>query len=176
MRKRVDRSSGADTSSARARGGSRPAEPRGRDPNARGSEIIIKSEARGSASGFQCNEAEETASRRPKRRSEDYGHSRHDFRGGRRRARAETGSEESPHSAPTGAQEKEPQQREQRRHKRVRHFEQRDSDGPGEPLKNNASCRGPARRADDVIRGPDSPVCDGRTRRSCVRPWRNVAG
>ena len=32
------------------------------------SEIIIKNEARESASGFQCNEAEETASRRPKRR------------------------------------------------------------------------------------------------------------
>ena len=31
------------------------------------SEIIIKSEARDSASGFQCNEAEETASRRPKK-------------------------------------------------------------------------------------------------------------
>ena len=74
-RKRVDPSSGADTSSARARGGGRPAEPRGRDPNARGSEINIKSEARDSASGFQCNEAEEAASRRPKGRSEDYGHS-----------------------------------------------------------------------------------------------------
>ena len=64
----------------RAWGGDRPAEPRGRDPNARGSEIIIKSEARDSVSGFQCNEAEETASRRPKGCSEDYSHSRHDFR------------------------------------------------------------------------------------------------
>ena len=109
-----------------------------------------------------------TASRRQKGRPEDHGHSRHDFRGGRRRARAETDSEGSPHSAPTGAQEKEPQQREQRRHKRVRHFEQRDSDGPGEPLKNNASCRGPARRADDVIRGSDSSVCDRRDEDACA--------
>ena len=67
----------------------------------------------------------------------------------------ETDSEGNPHSAPTGAQEEEPQQREQRRHKRVRHFEQRNSDGDGKPLKNNASCRGPARRADDVIRRSD---------------------
>ena len=40
----------------------RPAEPRGRDQNARGSEIIIKSDVRDSVSGFQCIKAEESAS------------------------------------------------------------------------------------------------------------------
>ena len=39
--KRVDPSSGADASSARARGGDCPAEPRSRDSNATGSEIIV---------------------------------------------------------------------------------------------------------------------------------------
>ena len=58
-----------------------------------GSEIIIKSEARDSVSGFQCNEAEEIASRRPKGCSEDYSHSRHDFRGTRKERKAETYSE-----------------------------------------------------------------------------------
>ena len=144
-----------------------------RDSNATGSEIIIKSEARGCASSFQCNETKETASRREEGRSEDYGNSRHDFRGRKRRTRTETDSEGNSHSAPTRAQEEESQQRKQRRHKRIRHFEQRNSEGDGKPLKNNASCRRPARRADDVFRRSDSPVCDRRDENASApgRAW-----
>ena len=80
-------SAGADTSSARSRGGGGRTEPRSRDSNVTGSEIIIKSEARGCASSFQCNETKETASRREEGRSEDHGNSRHDFRGRKRGTR-----------------------------------------------------------------------------------------
>ena len=107
--------SGADTSSARSREEVVEQSGEAVTPTPQDRKSLLRVKLEGVRAAFNATKPRETASRREEGRSEDHGNSRHDFRGNG--------------LAPTRAQEEEFQQRRQRRHKRIRHFEQRNSEG-----------------------------------------------